>query len=86
MSLSELAQYLLLTNLCSLAELDSAYYITKNIIPPLERIFNLVGANVAKWYDEMPKFQRIRLVESIQHQVDGPKDFTSKKTDRKSVV
>ncbi|KAJ9226547.1 hypothetical protein DTO271D3_3487 [Paecilomyces variotii] len=44
-------------------ELDAEYYITKNIIPPLERIFNLVGANVRQWYDEMPKFQRMRRVE-----------------------
>ncbi|BAE63522.1 unnamed protein product [Aspergillus oryzae RIB40] len=44
-------------------ELDAEYYITKNIIPPLERIFNLVGANVRQWYDEMPKVQRIRRVE-----------------------
>jgi DNA polymerase zeta len=69
-----------LANESSLTELDSAYYITKNIIPPLERIFNLVGANVARWYDEMPKFQRIRPVESIQRQADGSKDFTMKKT------
>ncbi|KAF5861120.1 DNA polymerase zeta [Aspergillus alliaceus] len=44
-------------------DLDAEYYITKNIIPPLERIFNLVGANVRQWYDEMPKVQRIRRVE-----------------------
>lgn len=25
------------------------------LIPPLERIFNLVGANVRAWYEEMPK-------------------------------
>ena len=30
------------------AELDAEYYISKNLIPPLERIFNLVGANVRK--------------------------------------
>lgn len=35
--------------------LDSEYYITKNLIPPLERIFHLVGGNVRLWYDEMPK-------------------------------
>ncbi len=46
-------------------ELDSEYYISKNLIPPLERIFNLVGANVRQWYDEMPKFQRIRRVEGV---------------------
>ncbi|GAB7351860.1 hypothetical protein MBLNU459_g2414t1 [Dothideomycetes sp. NU459] len=31
------------------AELDAEYYISKNLIPPLERIFNLVGANVRAW-------------------------------------
>ncbi|KAG9254145.1 uncharacterized protein F5Z01DRAFT_119266 [Emericellopsis atlantica] len=40
-------------------QLDAEYYISKNLIPPLERIFNLVGANVRGWYDEMPKIQRI---------------------------
>jgi DNA polymerase zeta len=45
-------------------ELDAEYYISKNLIPPLERIFNLVGANVRQWFDEMPKFQRIRRIES----------------------
>lgn len=43
-------------------DLDAEYYITKNIIPPLERIFNLVGANVRQWFDEMPKVRRIRQV------------------------
>lgn len=46
--------------------LDSEYYICKNIIPPLERIFNIVGANVRQWYDEMPKYKHLRkLVKSI---------------------
>ncbi|KAH7358579.1 DNA polymerase family B [Plectosphaerella cucumerina] len=45
------------------AQLDAEYYISKNLIPPLERIFNLVGANVRQWYDEMPKVQRIRRLE-----------------------
>ena len=30
----------------------------------IERIFNLVGANVRQWYDEMPKYQRIRRIEA----------------------
>ncbi|KAK2629656.1 hypothetical protein QTJ16_000476 [Diplocarpon rosae] len=46
------------------SELDAEYYISKNLIPPLERIFNLVGANVRTWYDEMPKVQRIRRVDA----------------------
>lgn len=51
--------------------LDAEYYITKNLIPPLERIFNLVGANVRQWYDEMPKVQRIRRI--TDGTVDGAK-------------
>lgn len=46
------------------SELDAEYYISKNLIPPLERIFNLVGANIRQWYDEMPKFQRIRRIDA----------------------
>lgn len=63
-------------------ELDAEYYITKNIIPPLERIFNLVGANVRQWYDEMPKFQRIRRIEGLSSSSSSmTKDAnTSKKT------
>ena len=59
-------------------ELDSEYYISKNLIPPLERIFNLVGANVRQWYDEMPRFQRIRRIEGLATS-DG-RDTLAKKT------
>ena len=60
-------------------ELDSEYYISKNLIPPLERIFNLVGANVRQWYDEMPKYQRIRRVE-VGINTEGMEAALSKKT------
>lgn len=52
-------------------DLDAEYYITKNLIPPLERIFNLVGANVRQWYDEMPKVHRIRRVEGANSIIGG---------------
>lgn len=29
------------------------------LIPPLERIFNLVGADVRSWFDDMPKSLRV---------------------------
>ena len=60
-------------------DLDAEYYISKNLIPPLERIFNLVGANVRQWYDEMPKFQRIRRIDAKS--VPSGKEMTlAKKT------
>lgn len=62
-------------------ELDSEYYISKNLIPPLERIFNLVGANVRSWYDEMPKIQRVRRVDVNPKLLRESKDLPfSKKT------
>ncbi|KAF7784324.1 hypothetical protein Agabi119p4_489 [Agaricus bisporus var. burnettii] len=36
-------------------QLDALYYITRVLIPPLERVFNLVGADVRHWFAEMPK-------------------------------
>ncbi|KAH0497186.1 hypothetical protein TgHK011_004515 [Trichoderma gracile] len=49
-------------------QLDADYYITKNLIPPLERIFNLVGANVRQWYETMPKIRRIQRSKGHGHQ------------------
>ena len=40
---------------CSQLHLDANYYITRVLIPPLERIFNLLGADVKQWFNEMPK-------------------------------
>ncbi|KAI0365248.1 hypothetical protein BV20DRAFT_1039013 [Pilatotrama ljubarskyi] len=39
--------------------LDANYYISRVLIPPLERIFNLVGADVRSWFDDMPKSIRV---------------------------
>ncbi len=43
---------------CSHKRLDAAYYISRVLIPPLERIFNLVGADVRSWFEDMPKSLR----------------------------
>ncbi|BGP12586.1 DNA polymerase zeta [Rhodosporidiobolus nylandii] len=39
--------------------LDATHYITRMIIPPLERIFNLLGVDVKAWYREMRKSKRV---------------------------
>lgn len=39
--------------------MDTEHYITRAIIPPLERIFNLLGADVNSWYTETPKVNRL---------------------------
>ncbi|KAF7937877.1 uncharacterized protein EAE97_007673 [Botrytis byssoidea] len=62
------------------SELDAEYYISKNLIPPLERIFNLMGANVRSWYDETPKVQRVRRLEVNLDQGQLRELTTNKKT------
>jgi hypothetical protein len=44
----------------SYKHIDAGYYISRVLIPPLERIFNLVGADARRWYDDMPKSIRIQ--------------------------
>ncbi|KAF7905927.1 hypothetical protein EAF00_000206 [Botryotinia globosa] len=62
------------------SELDAEYYISKNLIPPLERIFSLMGANVRSWYDETPKVQRVRRLEVNLDQGQLRDLTTNKKT------
>ncbi|PWN52328.1 putative catalytic subunit of DNA polymerase zeta UPR-1 [Violaceomyces palustris] len=36
-------------------QINSLYYITRTIVPPLSRVFNLLGADVESWFNELPK-------------------------------
>ncbi|XP_053161604.1 DNA polymerase zeta catalytic subunit isoform X1 [Hemicordylus capensis] len=38
--------------------LNAAYYITKQILPPLARILSLIGIDVFSWYRELPRIQK----------------------------
>lgn len=38
--------------------LHAVYYITKQIIPALERFMRLIGVDVKSWYSQMPKVYR----------------------------
>lgn len=53
--------------------LDTEYYIVKTLLPPLERLFSLTGADVFKWYNEMPK--RVNNVHALVHDVSGMGNF-----------
>lgn len=35
--------------------LNATYYITKQILPPLARVFSLIGIDVFNWYYELPR-------------------------------
>lgn len=38
--------------------LNSTYYITKQILPPIARIFSLIGVDVLSWYHTLPRVQK----------------------------
>ena len=40
--------------------LNATYYITRQIIPALNRVFSLMGVDTNQWYQELPKNQRIQ--------------------------
>lgn len=35
--------------------LNATYYITKQILPPLARMFQLIGVDVFNWYQDLPR-------------------------------
>lgn len=39
-------------------QLHGTYYITKQIIPALARVFDLLGVDIRLWFSEMPRVQR----------------------------
>lgn len=43
-------------------QLDYDYYITRVLIPPLERVFNLMGVKVKEWYRDMARHNRQLVV------------------------
>uniref|UniRef100_A0A8D0AEM7 DNA polymerase zeta catalytic subunit n=1 Tax=Sander lucioperca TaxID=283035 RepID=A0A8D0AEM7_SANLU len=38
--------------------INATYYITKQILPPLARMFQLIGVDVFSWYQELPRIQK----------------------------
>jgi len=42
--------------------INATYYITKQILPPLGRIFSLLGVDVMRWYSDLPRVTRSVMV------------------------
>ncbi|CAH2252147.1 DNA polymerase zeta catalytic subunit isoform X1 [Pelobates cultripes] len=55
--------------------LNATYYITKQILPPLNRIFSLIGVDVFSWYDELPRIQK--AFSTVRNDVDARKGTIS---------
>nr|XP_006811588.1 PREDICTED: DNA polymerase zeta catalytic subunit-like [Saccoglossus kowalevskii] len=39
--------------------LNATYYISKQILPPLNRVFSMMGIDVNTWYSELPKVMKV---------------------------
>ena len=46
--------------------INSTYYITRQILPPLGRIFSLLGVDVTRWYSDLPRVTR-SVLENLGH-------------------
>ncbi|KAI9023323.1 hypothetical protein DFJ74DRAFT_606172 [Hyaloraphidium curvatum] len=63
------------------------YYITKQIIPALSRVFDLMGADVRSWYDEMPKVDRaIRFTSSQASEAPPGRQQRGARKERKTAT
>ncbi|KAJ8008958.1 hypothetical protein DPEC_G00083820 [Dallia pectoralis] len=57
--------------------LNATYYITKQILPPLQRLFQLVGVNVLNWYQELPRVQKASCSTVVRGEEVGRKGTIS---------
>lgn len=55
--------------------LNATYYITKQILPPLARIFSLIGIDVFSWYHELPRIHK--GTNSLRSEPEGRKGTIS---------
>ncbi|XP_048452642.1 DNA polymerase zeta catalytic subunit [Rhincodon typus] len=55
--------------------LNATYYICKQILPPLNRVFSLIGIDVFSWYHELPRVQK--AFSTARNEQDGRKGTIS---------
>ncbi|XP_072912026.1 DNA polymerase zeta catalytic subunit isoform X3 [Hemitrygon akajei] len=55
--------------------LNATYYITKQILPPLNRIFSLIGLDVFSWYHELHRVQKV--LSAVRSEPDARKGTIS---------
>ncbi|KAJ7418270.1 DNA polymerase zeta catalytic subunit [Willisornis vidua] len=55
--------------------LNATYYITKQILPPLARVFSLIGIDVFSWYHELPRIQK--AASTVHTELEGHKGTIS---------
>lgn len=66
-------------------EIDSDYYIDKVLVPPLERVFMLIGVNIRKWVNELPKHVNIKGLGNLNVRLANCMICGSKVVDEKNI-
>lgn len=52
--------------------INTVYYITKQIVPPLSRVFSLLGVNVLTWYQDLPRvLKSVPVFDNVQETKKG---------------
>lgn len=61
---------------------NATYYITRAIMPPLERCFSLLGVDVATWYNDLPRLSSTNasLVREIANNQKGSSNWEKPST------
>ncbi|XP_032398313.1 DNA polymerase zeta catalytic subunit isoform X2 [Etheostoma spectabile] len=57
--------------------INATYYITKQILPPLGRMFQLIGVDVFSWYQELPRIQKASCSSAVGGEEVGRKGTIS---------
>ncbi|XP_033505189.2 DNA polymerase zeta catalytic subunit isoform X2 [Epinephelus lanceolatus] len=57
--------------------LNATYYIIKQILPPLARMFQLIGVDVFSWYQELPRIQKASCSSAVGGEEVGRKGTIS---------
>ncbi|KAK7907545.1 hypothetical protein WMY93_016157 [Mugilogobius chulae] len=55
---------------------NATYYITKQILPPVARIFQLIGVDVFSWYQELPRVQKAWCSSAVGDSVEARRKGT----------
>lgn len=70
-------------NLSREKQLDFLYYLNRMILPPLERHFNLMGADIRGWFEEMPKPQKVENGEKQPDRAEAASPLTVRRRSNK---
>jgi len=55
--------------------LNATYYITKLVLPALDRVMSLQGVDVFSWYRDLPRFENLQF-SSVSNFTEAPGEIS----------